>query len=476
MVLPESEAYITTKRPWQVGNFEFVPISSNKQIVTPDGRRLIKKGILAEKDRETTIANFEDEKLKTAKNQPVKDVLKQTARMLTFTAFVSTGAFGIKVGIPAIENLQDWQSSETLPNDQSLVFGGSFSIESYGISLESMDTLSGKIKYQKAMDDLKTIVETEKVKNLRVCLQMKNTIDNNGNFTSKFIEPELKYLFNQENMKLTINIGIKTFGFPEQNVKKNIETDLKQIINRDGIVKAEDFSGRQALQNETDILHYLQSNFTKEQLANVSTIQFNNESNKKFGLFAVKISNELNIAMTDNLMNNFPQFSNKTFLYNIGSSDEIPETIDLFKKLKNRYPDISLRLGINYYPFDTGDTKIPLLGKVDSQNLPVLGHVDQIFYDKIDKNLFQYAKETQSKIGFDIEITELQAEPWKGKHLPGNKLNNFNYAAKRALTLFPEKMNLKNENIWGWKYLLENKNDPQIKKILNEIAQQNDLN
>jgi hypothetical protein len=82
-------------------------------------------------------------------------------------------------------------------------------------------------------------------------------------------------------------------------------------------------------------------------------------------------------------------------------------------------------------------------------------------------------------MNFKIEVTELQVEPWDHKDkLPGNIVRDFNYELNRAAQILPEQKteavasqddNTKVMRVWGSEYLEQHKNDPEVKKILEEI-------
>jgi hypothetical protein len=245
------------------------------------------------------------------------------------------------------------------------------------------------------------------------------------------------------------------------------------------VIYANDLLAKQSIQYESDVLNYLQNNYTSKQLSNIKTIQFNNESKHVFGDEANEIDDSANIASVTNVMENFPKFANVKFMFNSAGFFDIEGLETLFGKLKDKYPQIKLVMGIDYYPIDVGSVDLPLVGKANPENVAIFGRIDPLVYDNLLGNEFQKAKDNAFKLNYKILISELQVEPWDGNaKLPGNIVQDFNYATERGIEILPSKEQAKaqdnvEEDVWGLEYLEKNKNDHDCKQILQEIKETN---
>jgi len=234
---------------------------------------------------------------------------------------------------------------------------------------------------------------------------------------------------------------------------------------------------KEAIKYESEVLNYLQNNYSREQLSRIKVIQLNNESKNGFGDNEIVTDEAYDVESVSNVIDNFPEFSDVKFLFNSAGFYDINSIESLFQKLKTKYPNIQLDLGIDDYGNDVGDVDFPIIGDIDPEELPVLGHVDPLFYDTLLNNDFKRAEDDQTKIGFQEEITELQVEPWDGNaKLPGNPVDDFQYSLERGIEILnsdKEQTKLSNNEIkigiWGLEYLMQNKNGPDNKKILEEI-------
>jgi hypothetical protein len=464
-------------------------VTTNNSFLNLSGELIVKKELL-EIDSETTpnVIFLADRRAPEKRSRTTKNILRSAVYIGVMTVGLEASAMGLRIGMSAWDNSSDWQEAGLPPSvflDKNadilphVEIGGSFSLERYGLTLENYKTPWGKEQYAKAMADLKELHENEKVNNLRIEFQWKDVVDVNGKFDPGLNEEMDNYLLNQEDMKLTVNIvGPKTFRWPEQNVPKQYKDQVKAISERDGILHPDDALAKESIRAQSEVLNNLQNKYSKEQLFRIKVIQLNNESKTKFGDNPIITDDAYDIQSVSNVIDNFPKFSNVKFLFNSAGFNDVNSLNNLCKKLKEKYPQIKLVMGIDYYPIDVGNVKLPLIGDANPEQLPPpLGHVDPRFYDTLLNNDFKKAKENSIKVGYDMEITELQAEPWDGNaKLPGNLTQDFQYALKRSIKVLNpdnEQIKLPKDNlqidVWGLEYLMQNKNDPEVKQVLQEM-------
>jgi hypothetical protein len=426
------------------------------------------------------VIKLSDRNSSKRNHQELKTFFKHVANIGLITIALEASVMGVKLGMMSYENNSAWNNAETIPNISGLEMGGSLSLENYGLTEQNYISPLGKVRYDQAMNDVKDLYENEKMRSFRIELQWRNIVDENGKFNFGMERKLLNYLLNQDDTEVTLNLpDIKTFRWPEQNVPDENVVYLKEVQVKGGVVHTDDKIAKLAVEAESAALKDLQDNYTDKQLLHIKTIQFNNESKKLFGDNAVTIGDDVNIKSVKNVMENFPKFANVQFLFNSAGYFNIESTKELFGKLRALYPNIKLTMGIDYYGIDVGNYKLPLLGEVNPENIPIFGNVDPRFYDEFLGNEFLKAKNDATKLNYKMEITELQAEPWDGNpKLPGNIVKDFNYEVNRAAGILPESKadNTKLMRVWGLEYLMQHKNDPEVKQILTEIKEINAKN
>lgn len=462
-------------------NLEGPKISPDNTSLLLNGQLLAKTGVFPKGEiipfRRTKLT--EDVLAANKKNEPLKDLFMHLIRIGALVVFVTTSSEIARIGASAIDNANAWQNANTLPSESGLKFGGSFSLEQYGLTLENYKTAWGKEQYAKAMADLKDLHENEKINDFRIEFQWKDVVDANGKFDPGLNKQMLNYLFSQPDINLTINLGIKTFRWPEQNVKGPYLNEVNAISKRDAIVHSTDTLADESIQYESEVLNDLQNTYSKDKLSQVKVIQFNNECKNRFGDDAVEIDDATNIKSVDNVINNFPEFAKAEFLFNSAGFFDIEGIDNLLQQLREKYPQIKLGMGIDYYGSDVGSVKLLFVGDANPEKLPGLDRVDPLFYDNFLGKDFQKAKDDASKVNYKEVVTELEAEPWDGNaKLPGNIVLDFNYATERAIDILPSKNQTKAQDdvevdVWGLEYLMKNKYDPQVKQILQEIKETN---
>jgi len=221
-----------------------------------------------------------------------------------------------------------------------------------------------------------------------------------------------------------------------------------------------------------DLFGYLESTYTKEQLKQVTIIQPNNEPDESYGNNGWKMDKDYENLLIEEAIKTFPD---ARILVNSAGFFNLNEISSDFKDLIAKDPQLknNLILGVDYYPIDVGSVDVPVIGKVDPENIPIFGKVDPIFYAEILGNRFQNAIKDSREVGYQIEVTELQAEPWDGNPtLPGDPSQDFKYATIRAAERILDP-NAKNSviRVWGIEYLIKNPTaeNKAILEILKEI-------
>ena len=132
-----------------------------------------------------------------------------------------------------------------------------------------------------ALQELITIVDTLGIKNIRMGIRWENAIDKNGKLDLSFYEPFLRYCFDHD-VKICLNIGLKTCGYPEIFVQDTL-LDKRGNPLDGGVVKLDSPIVPITFDYAHQLLSYLTSNYSEDELALIETIQPENEPFASYG-------------------------------------------------------------------------------------------------------------------------------------------------------------------------------------------------
>jgi hypothetical protein len=433
------------------------------------GRILVKPGNYPQGE----VTLFSEVVLPEANPIPIKALLGGSLAILMAME-------GLRIGGATMENNADWQRAQEntpafIAENQNILsnlsIGATFSPEQMGVTPRNIHTKDGKKAQKEALAALDYMQKDLGMKDIRIGVRWENVVDSNGNFDFSFYKPYFdKMIKNKTN--ITLNVGIKTERYPEQNDPEQYLDLLKRISETTGVVYPEDDLAKYAIAYETEVYKYLQANYSKEQLAQIKVIQVENEAFNKFGENPVVMSNAYVEQSIENANKYFPE---ATFAINSAGPLNVEQIVNVFKDLIAKDPTYKNRLLllINNYDIDLGliDTNTPI-GEVNPLRVPGADKVDPLWWDRITFNQIQAAINEAPIVGFTVAPGEAQAEPWDGNPtLPGDPVEDFKYTILRSA-----KMRVQNEpwimSVWGIEYLLKNPT-PENKAILKLIGEIN---
>lgn len=295
--------------------------------------------------------------------------------------------------------------------ENNIVLGTSFSPE-YANSLGCDNPL-----------ELLTIINRElNIKDIRLGLRW-NVVYKDKKVSLDYYDKYLKYLF-KNNCKICLNIGpIKVFRWPEEHIPKYISVKKGEYINPDMDIAKYSYEYLEKL------LIPLKKEYVKK-LDSV-TFQLENECFYRFGKLGLTMSSEYIIGLLKILKRYFP---NNRVMFDSAGRTNLKEIVNLFKNINDMgiYPYESLVLGFNYY------FKLPNLPQRD----PLKGFSFVLM--SIEK-LHRYQKE----LGFGLEISEGQFEPWGRVVTPGNSFSDYEYLLNKSSGYFPKEYPYKLIRLWG---------------------------
>ncbi len=304
---------------------------------------------------------------------------------------------------------------------------------------------------QDAADKFRFGIRTMGIKKMRYALSWDSTpIDLDGKPDLRLHEPFLR-IMQEEGVHVMLNVGIKTFGSPEQHIPQDFP---KEHIPSAGSVITPEMPIAQAfLGHLRQILPAV-----KDKGFVISGLQIENEARVKAGLYEFTLSRELVVEEAKIGLGFFPDADmliNTIEVPDPGSlfkSRKTEETLDLLRAIKPLMGKGRLILGQDVYHFPGSFAPPPVKGQ----------HLDTVFVGKYsDKDLYKKALAE-----FDVEITEMQTEPWfpsgdaydrDAFALPGNDDTELKYLLLRCLEVTnpyqdPNKRSV--IRLWGLEYLL----------------------
>jgi hypothetical protein len=300
---------------------------------------------------------------------------------------------------------------------------------------EDHDRENGSHNSEAAFEELRTIVEDLGIKKIRIGIRWENAIGKDGMLDLNFYEPFLQYCFDNK-VKICLNIGLKTCGYPEIFVPNRFLVKPGNPPDG-GVIKLDSPIVPITFDYSHQLLSYLSSYFSEDELALIETVQPENEpfvnyGNKRWTMdpeylkeFAKLCSSYLpkaRILVNDNL-------------WNLLHRDKAPNLVaEMTQGGDNRW-----EYGVNYYfavpQIAEFISMIPFLSNKDKRMIGrfdplILGMVPPLSY--IPLFSFDRIRDVAKQKGFPIHVSEGQAEPFTGVLLrdgkqPGESLTGYQY-------------------------------------------------
>ena len=266
---------------------------------------------------------------------------------------------------------------------------------------------------------LKVLIHEFGLKDIRLGIKWNKVVDAHGKFDFSYYHPFLDYCLTHD-VQICLNVGpIKTFGWPEEHIPKQIIDKSSLILGSKIYFNSE--MAKNALAYLDILLLHLKSSYSKEQLKNMVIIQPENEQFNIYGKLKLRLSEEYISQVIKKIYAIFPD---KKILL---SSAETRNTFQIAKFIKKIINEEKINgsnfiCGINYY------YNLP-----HYIHLPKIGPIDYITYSNFVQRKTNYANiRTARKLGYQIEVTEAQFEQWGRAHLsPGNSFHEAKYLFAR---------------------------------------------
>lgn len=352
------------------------------------------------------------------------------------------------------EPIQDMQEAElgithfvekNAKRFKNIDFGFSYSPEQlFDLSIENYKTLEGKLLMNKSLDALKFFHEELGMNNIRLGVRWNNIVDKNGDFDLGLYEPFFDYCI-ENKMDICLNVGIKVFRWPEEHMPTLFSENLPP---KNSTLSMESAIAQQYLIWAEKIFSHLQKRYSSEQLSRIKTIQPENEPFNGFGEHKWTMGEDYLLTLTQIAKAYFPK---SKILITSSEFSDLDKIYDLFGELASSIDKNQLTAGINYYPFCPSNLIDPLS-----------------YYEGEGFLVGAKTLEDFKKQGYNIEVTEAQAEPWTEETpLPESALISLIYVLQRCADRILDP-NIKSVlDLWGMEYLY--KAPPAISKPIFDL-------
>lgn len=382
-------------------------------------------------------------------------------RLLQGGTLATVGAAGVVAGVErsrwtaAIDQWSDWQSSQA-SNDtffrehktqlSNLRFGCSFSPEEFGLSPQLVG-IEREDENRRVFGALDKIIDGLGIKDIRFGIRWANAIDprDRRKFDFSFYKPFVDHCL-EKGANVCLNIGpLKTFRHPEEHPPREVMENISYIPSRGQRITPDMEIAKDGVVQMIQQLEYVQDNYGE----NVGAFQPDNEPEQSTGQYGWIMGKKYMMSNIEIIHSHFP---NAQILVNASNPDNVDDISGMFKALIRRNPDMAekLTLGYDYY------YKKPKLS-----DKPFLRFLDPITRAKMMGNeSLKKNKQDAKKYGYNIEITEGQAEAWKPYFSPGNSAQEFRFMILRCMN---EVLNMDRQSvlrIWGA--------EPLVRRMMND--------
>lgn len=349
--------------------------------------------------------------------------------------------------------------------------GATFIPEEEGASLSNMNTKFGRAAYNKAEQTLDYMHNVLNINEITLGIREDNFVNKKGKYNFKYYEQFLDKIFKYK-MRVNLILGVKTPGWDEQHAAPQDEPELLQIAATGGVVYADSKLAQDDLRDQTAFFKNLVANYSKEDLNLINSLEFQNEFSNKFGNKQEQVIFDKGVLVED--ARNSKQFlPGKRIIVSSAGPLNIDPDINAIKALKADDPNVKVGINIHDYSVDAGDFSFPFVGEVNRLDTP-LGRFSPLIYDKMALNeLEKVAKFCNQTTGCTEMVGEAEGKAWDGSvGLPGNKVADFHYELLNSMQILDaggKTTQTKYIGYWGICDLVDNKDNPDNKIIINEL-------
>lgn len=382
-----------------------------------------------------------------------------------------------ELGYAPLEQQETWRqagvSNERFINGNRerlgrVSIGCSFSPEHLGY-LYYIDEQAYHVDEEKSLGALDVVISAMGVKDVRLGVRWSRTVDAAGEFDPQRFDREYKPYLDyciKKGANVCLNVGpIKTFRYPEEHVPLAVLARLDQAPAKGGLILADaEIAAGQALPYLDSLLAYVASLYSRSQLARITIVQPENEPFNSAGVFSWVMSEHYLTNVVDVIRKYFPHSS---ILLNSAGAQDLRKITDLFTQLVRRDPAFrdNLLSGIDYYYKNPAYKEPPVLGKL-------FDWVDPITLTRLKgRDAFEEHRRDAHRVGFKVEVTEAQAEPWGSLISPGNSAQGFRFVLLRCMDHILDPAAESVVRVWGVELLVKRMFEGSLTREHKEIIE-----
>lgn len=356
-----------------------------------------------------------------------------------------------------IEQLRDWQSASVSNKDflkeyeerlKRVTITCSFSPEEFFRQMK-IPPENQMNEHKRGVGALKTIIEDFNIRTIRLGIRWNNAVSKSGELDLNYYLPYLDFCF-RKGVDVCLNVGpIKTFRHPEVHVPENIFDTLRKPPNGSVLYPSMEIS-KEGFEHLSEILVFIKKRYGREAHKRIKIIQPDNEPFDGFGEENWKMSRAYLRETTKRIHSEFPEariLINTMLLFGVAKSN-LGHVSDFFREMILHDPTLKGKLvsGVDYY-YETPWTPNIFGWKPDPISVLELRGSDVCA-----RNIA-----LSRAVGYEVEVTEGQAEPWGRVQSPGNSGRGYRYMVLRSAKYILDKQRACNLGMWGAEYLVAQK-------------------
>lgn len=291
------------------------------------------------------------------------------------------------------------------------------------------------------------LIDTFQINDIRLAIRSSDVIAESNTINLWFYDHFIKKSL-EKNVDICLNVGpIKTMRWPEQTISHRLLAKLSKSQPNRTTIRLESEIAAVSLEYLRDLLELIKKDYGD----NFAILQANNEPFNPFGIFEWEMSLEFEKKCIEVIWEFFP---GRKILLNSNGRRDLQKIIKLISEFEPHLQNLFI-IGINYYYKSPDHRYIPILRNLDNVTLSPLfsTSLSQLRAFKLEKNI-------------DIEISELQFEPWMGLYeSPGNSYTEFVKTLDRSNDIFAKTAQQNGlVRLWGIEQLL-------VKMIKGELTE-----
>ncbi len=313
-----------------------------------------------------------------------------------------------------------------------LTLGASFAPEQFGY----------RRRRDQALNALGLAVRDLGIKQLRLGLRWDRTAQNDGSIDLSFYAPFLDYCF-ANGVDVCLNTGpIRVFRWPEEHVPNAVLDSLPRLPTDGASIGLDEPLAQAGLQHVDRLYDALQREYGAS-LNAVTSVQIENEAYYPLGPHRWVMSQQYMAALAERAQAGLPSAK---LLVTTAARLNIDAVRELFQTLVQQEPS---RAGQLISGFDL-HYETP-----QRASYPVIRYLDPVSYAvPFGASLAQNVWDSHD-LGYSIEVTEGQMEPFGQFHSPGNSARDLRFLILRVLdkVLDPQRPAL--IRVWGIELLTQ---------------------